>query len=163
MKLLIQELETMSVATRLVTEDNISNVHLFNHLKNNMSKYSIEEGLSDEEVLAANILSEQTALRRKFLFTNFSESTISEYQDNPDFIPIDITTIDSNFVENQYIEFFFQEVYDEETETVKYCILIEIFIWEKAYLNIYFANKGNSLYLNVLDQEIFIIEFDLRT
>ncbi len=126
-------------------------------------KRDLGEGLSDEEVLAANILSEQTALRRKFLFTNFSESTISEYQDNPDFIPIDITTIDSNFVENQYIEFFFQEVYDEETETVKYCILIEIFIWEKAYLNIYFANKGNSLYLNVLDQEIFIIEFDLRT
>jgi DNA-directed RNA polymerase II subunit RPB2 len=50
MKLLIQELETMSVATRIVTEDNISNIPVFRYLQKNMNKYSIEEGLSDEEI-----------------------------------------------------------------------------------------------------------------
>ena len=50
MKLLIQELETISVATRIVTEDNISNITVFRYLQKNMNKYSIEEGLSDEEI-----------------------------------------------------------------------------------------------------------------
>ena len=49
MKLLIQELETMNVATRLITDNTISNIPVFQHLLNNMSKYSIDQDLSDEE------------------------------------------------------------------------------------------------------------------
>ena len=49
MKLLIQELEMMGVATRLVTDNNISNIPVFRHLQNNMAKYSIDQDLSDDE------------------------------------------------------------------------------------------------------------------
>ena len=49
MKLLIQELETMNISTRLVTDNNISNIPVFRHLQNNMAKYSIDQDLSDEE------------------------------------------------------------------------------------------------------------------
>ena len=49
MKLLIQELETMNISTRLVTENNISNIPVFRHLLNNMAQYSIDQDLSDEE------------------------------------------------------------------------------------------------------------------
>ena len=48
MKLLIQELESMSVATRLITEDSV-NEDIFNELHKNISKYSIEEDFLQED------------------------------------------------------------------------------------------------------------------
>ena len=54
MKLLIQELETMNIASRLITEDTITNPVLFDYLKKNISKgndnhFLFEEDLSDDE------------------------------------------------------------------------------------------------------------------
>ena len=48
MKLLIQELESMSVAARLITEDSV-NEDIFNELHKNISKYSIEEDFLQED------------------------------------------------------------------------------------------------------------------
>lgn len=48
MKLLIQELETMSVGARLITETSI-NEDIFRDLHKNISKNSIEEDFLDEE------------------------------------------------------------------------------------------------------------------
>ena len=50
MKLLIQELESMSVGARLITEESI-NEDIFNELHKNISKYSIEEDFLDEDVV----------------------------------------------------------------------------------------------------------------
>ena len=49
MKLLIQELETMSIAPRLVTDKNIDNVSVFRFLHENISKYSVENDFFEEE------------------------------------------------------------------------------------------------------------------
>jgi DNA-directed RNA polymerase II subunit RPB2 len=49
MKLLIQELETMSIGARLVTESSI-NEGIFEELHKNISKYSIEEDFLADEV-----------------------------------------------------------------------------------------------------------------
>jgi DNA-directed RNA polymerase II subunit RPB2 len=51
MKLMIQELQTMCIAPRIVTETNISNIPVFNFLYENVSKYSINNNFIDEEVL----------------------------------------------------------------------------------------------------------------
>ena len=40
MKLLLQELQTMSIATRLVTDDPIQNVPVFKYLHQNVANYS---------------------------------------------------------------------------------------------------------------------------
>ena len=50
MKLLIQELESMSVGARLITEESI-NEDIFNELHKNISKYSIEEDFLDEDIV----------------------------------------------------------------------------------------------------------------
>jgi DNA-directed RNA polymerase II subunit RPB2 len=50
MKLLIQELETMSIGARLVTESSI-NEGIFEELHNNISKHSIEEDFLADEVV----------------------------------------------------------------------------------------------------------------
>lgn len=50
MKLLIQELECMSVGARMVTEDSI-NRDIFNELHKNISKYSIEEDFLDDDIV----------------------------------------------------------------------------------------------------------------
>jgi len=47
MKLLIQELESMAIATRLITEENV-NSQVFNTMKKDISKYSIENDISDD-------------------------------------------------------------------------------------------------------------------
>ena len=47
MKLLIQELESMSIATRLITEENV-NTDIFNNMKKDISKYSIENDILDD-------------------------------------------------------------------------------------------------------------------
>ena len=49
MKLLLQELECMSISTRLVTESPQTNRQLMEALHQNISKYSLEEDFSDEE------------------------------------------------------------------------------------------------------------------
>jgi len=41
MKLLLQELQTMCIAPRIVTKENISNKPVFNYLYKNVSKYSV--------------------------------------------------------------------------------------------------------------------------
>ena len=51
MKLMIQELQTMCIAPRIVTETNITNIPVFNFLYENVSKYSINNNFIDEEVL----------------------------------------------------------------------------------------------------------------
>ena len=50
MKLLIQELESISIAPRLVTESVINNVPVFKYLHQNISKYSVEHDYDYEEV-----------------------------------------------------------------------------------------------------------------
>ena len=50
MKLLIQELESMGVGARLITEDSV-NEDIFKELHKNISKYSIEEDFLDEDVV----------------------------------------------------------------------------------------------------------------
>jgi len=50
MKLLIQELQTMSLAPRLITDTNINNVPVFKFLYENMSQYSIENDFIDDEI-----------------------------------------------------------------------------------------------------------------
>ena len=47
MKLLIQELESMAIATRLITEENV-NSQVFNTMKKDISKYSIDNDISDD-------------------------------------------------------------------------------------------------------------------
>ena len=47
MKLLIQELQSMSIATRLITEENV-NAEVFNTMKKDISKYSIENDILDD-------------------------------------------------------------------------------------------------------------------
>ena len=47
MKLLIQELESMSIAARLITEENV-NTDIFNNMIKNISKYSIENDFLDD-------------------------------------------------------------------------------------------------------------------
>ena len=47
MKLLIQELEAMSIATRLITEENV-NTDVFNTMKKDISKYSIDTDILDD-------------------------------------------------------------------------------------------------------------------
>ena len=49
MKLLIQELEAMSVGARLITEESI-NEEVFNHLNKNISKHSIEKDFLDDDI-----------------------------------------------------------------------------------------------------------------
>ena len=53
MKLLIQELESMSVGARLITEESV-NEDIFNELHKNISKYSIEEDFLDEEIVVVD-------------------------------------------------------------------------------------------------------------
>tara|TARA_Y100000590_G_scaffold1391_1_gene1767 strand:- start:4388 stop:8089 length:3702 start_codon:yes stop_codon:yes gene_type:complete len=50
MKLLIQELESMSIGARLITEESM-NEDIFKELHKNVSKYSIEEDFLDEEIV----------------------------------------------------------------------------------------------------------------
>jgi len=50
MKLLIQELESMGVGARLITEESV-NEDIFSELHKNISKYSIEEDFLDEEIV----------------------------------------------------------------------------------------------------------------
>ena len=50
MKLLIQELQTMSLAPRLITDTNIDNVPVFKFLYENMSQYSIENDFLDDDI-----------------------------------------------------------------------------------------------------------------
>ena len=50
MNLLIQELQTMSLAPRLITDTNIDNVPVFKFLYENMSQYSIENDFIDDEI-----------------------------------------------------------------------------------------------------------------
>ena len=50
MKLLIQELESAGVATRLVTKTNISNVPVLKYLYDNISKNSVTEDIFDDDV-----------------------------------------------------------------------------------------------------------------
>ena len=47
MKLLLQELECMSVGARLITEESV-NEGIFNELHKNVSKYSIENDFLDD-------------------------------------------------------------------------------------------------------------------
>jgi len=49
MKLLLQELQTLSLAPRLITEKNIDNVPVFKFLYQNMSKYSINNDFFDSD------------------------------------------------------------------------------------------------------------------
>ena len=49
MKLFLQELETMSIAPRIVTETNQNNKALMIAMHQNISKYSIEDNLLDED------------------------------------------------------------------------------------------------------------------
>ena len=48
-KLFLQELETMSIAPRLITEETIHNKPVFNYLLNNLSENNIEYDYDDEE------------------------------------------------------------------------------------------------------------------
>jgi len=50
MKLLIQELQTMSLAPRLITDTNIDNVPVFKFLYENMSQYSVENDFLDDDI-----------------------------------------------------------------------------------------------------------------
>ena len=49
MKLLIQELETMAISSRIITDNPITNIPVFRYLQNNISAFSIDQDLSDEE------------------------------------------------------------------------------------------------------------------
>ena len=48
MKLLIQELQSISIAPRIITESVIGNVPVFKYLHQNISKYSIEDDYDEE-------------------------------------------------------------------------------------------------------------------
>jgi len=55
MKLLIQELQTMSLAPRLITDTNIDNVPVFKFLYENMSQYSVENDFLDDDDIEEDV------------------------------------------------------------------------------------------------------------
>jgi len=58
-KLFLQELETMSIAPRLITEDTVNSKPIFNHLLNNFSNNNIEYDDDEEEEEEEDVLPQQ--------------------------------------------------------------------------------------------------------